>query len=124
MKRLIRSLSAVAFSVFIAIPDSGLAADGKTTEDDNTYVTVSTSHGDFTLMLYDETPLHRDNFIRLCNDGTYEGVLFHRVIKDFLIQEGIPRAKSSKPAWRMEMGMADIAYIQRSCLKNFASKVL
>ena len=96
MKRLIRSLSAVAFSVFIAIPDSGLAADGKTTEDDNTYVTVSTSHGDFTLMLYDETPLHRDNFIRLCNDGTYEGVLFHRVIKDFLIQGGDPKSKEQQ----------------------------
>lgn len=63
----------------------------------NTYVTVSTNVGDFTLMLYDDTPLHRDNFIRLCQDGTYDGVLFHRVIKDFLIQGGDPNSREQVP---------------------------
>ncbi|MDE6267724.1 MAG: peptidylprolyl isomerase [Muribaculaceae bacterium] len=63
----------------------------------NTYVTVSTNVGDFTLMLYDDTPLHRDNFIRLCQDGTYDGVLFHRVIKDFLIQGGDPNSRERIP---------------------------
>lgn len=62
-----------------------------------TYVTVSTSEGDFTLWLYDDTPIHRDNFVRLCNDGTYDGVLFHRVIKDFLIQGGDPNSKERVP---------------------------
>jgi len=62
-----------------------------------TYVTVHTNQGDFTLMLYDDTPVHRDNFIRLCKDGTYEGVLFHRVIKDFLIQGGDPQSKERIP---------------------------
>ncbi len=66
-------------------------------DNQKTYVTVHTNQGDFTLMLYDDTPVHRDNFIRLCKDGTYEGVLFHRVIKDFLIQGGDPQSKERIP---------------------------
>lgn len=65
--------------------------------DKKTYVTVHTSEGDFTLWLYDDTPIHRDNFIRLCEDGTYEGVIFHRVIKDFLIQGGDPQSRGREP---------------------------
>lgn len=66
-------------------------------DDKKTYVTVKTNQGSFTLWLYDETPLHRDNFIRLCKDKTYEGVIFHRVIKDFLIQGGDPTSKNPVP---------------------------
>lgn len=62
-----------------------------------TYVTVHTSEGDFTLWLYDDTPLHRDNFIRLCKDGTYNGVIFHRVIREFLIQGGDPQSRERIP---------------------------
>lgn len=62
-----------------------------------TYVSVSTSEGDFTLWLYDDTPLHRDNFIRLCNDSTFIGTIFHRCIKDFLIQGGDPQSKERIP---------------------------
>lgn len=62
-------------------------------KEEKTYVTVKTSEGDFTLWLYDDTPLHRDNFIRLCKEGKYDGVLFHRVIKDFLIQGGDPESR-------------------------------
>lgn len=64
---------------------------------EGTYVTIKTSEGDITLLLYDDTPLHRDNFIRLCKDGTYDGVIFHRVIKDFLIQGGDPASKERIP---------------------------
>lgn len=75
------------------------SVDSTSTESGNypekkTYVKVYTSEGDFTLWLYDDTPLHRDNFVRLCEDGTYNGVLFHRVIKDFLIQGGDPQSKA------------------------------
>lgn len=68
------------------------------------YVTVSTNMGDVTVMLYDDTPLHRDNFIKLCQDNAYEGVLFHRVIKEFVVQGGDPNSK----ALYMAMGMAVI----------------
>lgn len=61
------------------------------------YVTVSTNMGDVTVMLYDDTPLHRDNFIKLCQDNAYEGVLFHRVIKEFVVQGGDPNSKAHEP---------------------------
>ncbi|MDE6770619.1 MAG: peptidylprolyl isomerase [Muribaculaceae bacterium] len=71
--------------------------DEEIREEKGTYVTIKTTEGDITLLLYDDTPLHRDNFIRLCKDGVYDGVLFHRVIKDFLIQGGDPASKEHVP---------------------------
>ena len=61
------------------------------------YVTVKTNKGDVTVLLYDDTPLHRDNFIRLCQSGEYEGMLFHRIIQDFVVQGGDPESKARKP---------------------------
>ena len=54
----------------------------------NTLVLIKTTLGDIKIRLYDETPVHRDNFTRLVNSHFYEGVSFHRVIKDFMIQAG------------------------------------
>ena len=53
-----------------------------------TKVLIKTSQGDITVKLYDDTPLHRDNFIKLVNEGWFTGSPFHRVIKDFMIQGG------------------------------------
>lgn len=53
-------------------------------------IKIKTTLGDITIRLYDETPRHRDNFIKLVKDGFYNGTLFHRVIKDFMIQGGDP----------------------------------
>ena len=61
---------------------------------ENTIVTVKTTLGDIRIKLYDGTPLHRDNFIRLINTGFYEGVSFHRIIKNFMVQAGDPATKS------------------------------
>lgn len=61
------------------------------------YVEIETTAGDVTVVLYDDTPLHRDNFIKLCQSGDYEGVLFHRVIKEFVVQGGDPASKSHEP---------------------------
>ena len=52
------------------------------------------------MRLYDETPLHRDNFVKLAKEGYYDGTLFHRVIKDFMIQGGDPDSKGA-PAGKM-----------------------
>ena len=57
------------------------------------YVQIKTNLGDIKVKLYNETPIHRDNFIKLVNSGFYEGVTFHRVIKDFMIQAGNPATK-------------------------------
>lgn len=61
------------------------------------YVTIRTTMGDVTVQLYDDTPLHRDNFIKLCQSGEYEGMLFHRIIKDFVVQGGDPASKAHDP---------------------------
>jgi cyclophilin family peptidyl-prolyl cis-trans isomerase len=61
------------------------------------YVKIATSKGDCIVMLYDQTPLHRDNFLKLAKEGFFNGTLFHRVIKDFMIQGGDPTSKNAKP---------------------------
>jgi cyclophilin family peptidyl-prolyl cis-trans isomerase len=61
---------------------------------EETYVLIQTSAGDIKIKLYNETPLHRDNFIKLVDSRFYEGVSFHRVIKDFMIQAGDPLTKA------------------------------
>lgn len=63
-------------------------------------VRIQTTFGDITVRLYDETPLHRDNFVKLAKEGYYDGTLFHRVIKDFMIQGGDPDSKGA-PAGKM-----------------------
>ena len=57
-------------------------------------VLIKTTLGDIKIRLYDQTPIHRDNFLRLVNSGFYEGVSFHRVIKDFMIQTGDPSTRT------------------------------
>jgi len=57
---------------------------------ENTVILMKTSLGDIKLKLYDETPIHRDNFIKLVHSGFYEGISFHRVINGFMIQAGDP----------------------------------
>lgn len=56
---------------------------------------VSTTAGDIKIRLYDDTPLHRDNFLKLAKEGYYNGVLFHRVINDFMVQTGDPESKDA-----------------------------
>ena len=58
-------------------------------------VDIQTSLGDIKIKLYDDTPIHRDNFLKLVKEGYYDGVLFHRVIKDFMVQTGDPQSKTA-----------------------------
>lgn len=60
-------------------------------------VSIETSMGTMIVRLSDSTPLHRDNFLKMAKTGYYDGVLFHRVIKDFMIQGGDPNSKTAKP---------------------------
>lgn len=60
--------------------------------------------GDIVVRLYDETPLHRDNFLKLVKDGYYDGTLFHRVIKNFMIQGGDPDSKGAQAGKMLGMG--------------------
>lgn len=55
-------------------------------------IDVKTSEGKFSLQLFNDTPKHRDNFVKLCNEGFYEHIIFHRVINEFMIQCGDPKS--------------------------------
>jgi len=73
-----------------------------------TLVQMETTRGTITFRLYDETPLHRDNFIKLANDGFYSDLLFHRVIPNFMIQGGDPDSKNAQPG--QQLGMGNVGY--------------
>jgi cyclophilin family peptidyl-prolyl cis-trans isomerase len=77
----------------------------------NQYVRISTSFGDCIIRLYNETPKHRDNFIKLTKQGFYNGTLFHRVIQNFMIQGGDPDSRdTSKNKAGVELGNGDVKY--------------
>lgn len=65
-----------------------------------TKVLFKTSEGDITIALYDNTPKHKENFLKLVKDGYYNGILFHRIIQGFMIQTGDPESKGA-PAGKM-----------------------
>ena len=69
---------------------------------------ISTQLGDIVVRLYDETPAHRDNFIKLAKEGFYDGTIFHRVIKEFMIQGGDPDSKGA--AKGKMLGAGDVGY--------------
>ena len=85
---------------------SGQKKDGNMEKE--TVLKIETSKGDIKVKLYNETPKHRDNFIKLAKDGTYNGTLFHRVIKDFMVQAGDPESKNA-PKGKM-LGSGDVGY--------------
>jgi len=67
-------------------------------------IVIFTEYGNIELQLYEKTPQHRDNFIKLVKEGFYDGTLFHRVIKDFMIQGGDPDSKNAKSGTRLGLG--------------------
>ncbi len=77
----------------------------------NQYVRIKTAYGECIIRLYNETPKHRDNFIKLAKQGFYNGTLFHRVIQNFMIQGGDPDSKDTTKAKQgAELGNGDVGY--------------
>ncbi|EFL45457.1 peptidyl-prolyl cis-trans isomerase, cyclophilin-type [Prevotella disiens JCM 6334 = ATCC 29426] len=72
-----------------------------------TKINIKTTEGDIIVALYDETPKHRDNFIKLAKEGYFDGTLFHRVIKDFMIQGGDPDSKDAPKGKMLGTGGPD-----------------
>lgn len=73
-----------------------------------TLVCMETTMGNITVKLYNETPKHRDNFIKLTKEGVYDSTLFHRVIKNFMIQAGDPQSKTATDT--TTLGNGDVGY--------------
>jgi len=67
-------------------------------------VLIKTDFGEMKVVLYNETPKHRDNFLKLAKAGYFDGLLFHRVIKDFMIQGGDPDTRNAQPGQKLGNG--------------------
>ena len=72
--------------------------------DKQRYVIIETKHGDMRVKLYNSTPKHRDNFIKLVKEGFYDGLLFHRIIHGFMIQGGDPESRNAPPGTQLGQG--------------------
>jgi cyclophilin family peptidyl-prolyl cis-trans isomerase len=79
------------FTILIALSLIPINTEAKTK------ILLKTDKGDIKIVLFDETPKHRDNFIKLVKEGYFDGTLFHRVIKDFMIQGGDPDSREATP---------------------------
>ena len=86
--------------LLIALPSLALGQKNKVKAD----VVISTQFGDIGVILYEETPLHRANFLKLASEGFYDGTTFHRVMKDFMIQGGDPNSKSEETMNKAGLG--------------------
>lgn len=71
-------------------------------------VEMTTTEGPVTLRLFGDTPRHRDNFVKLASEGYYDGLLFHRVIQDFMVQTGDPESRNARKG--QMLGMGDPSY--------------
>ena len=91
-------------SILIAVLFGSLTSVAQTS---TTEVLFETTEGNIRIALYDETPIHRDNFLKLTKMHVYDSLLFHRVIKDFMIQSGDTNSKNAKPGQRLGTGDFD-----------------
>lgn len=99
------TLLMTALSVQAGGDGSGKAAKkSKKSKETVQLVELSTRFGNMTILLYNETPQHRDNFVRLVEEGFYNDLLFHRVIKQFMVQGGDPDSKTAQPGAALGTG--------------------
>lgn len=96
------SLALIFAAIFVNI------SCGFSENDGEKMVQIETEFGIIKMKLYNETPLHRDNFIKLTSDGVYNDLLFHRVIKNFMIQGGDPESKNAPEG--KALGSGDLGY--------------
>lgn len=90
--------------LFMAVTVNSCKAQSVANE---TMVLMKTTAGDITIKLYNETPFHRDNFIKLVQDHYYDSLLFHRVIRDFMVQTGDPDSKNAPKLQQLGTGGPD-----------------
>lgn len=97
MKRILFSIAGLLLIMVISCSNTRQPAD-------KNIVVISTEMGDIKVKLYDETPEHRDNFLKLAREGFYDDLLFHRVINNFMVQGGDPDSKNAEPGGRLGSG--------------------
>lgn len=107
MKKIFTVLVMLFVGVSCAFSQTDMA-DYTVVDSKDALVELKTSMGDVVVELYNDTPLHRDNFLKLTREGFYDGVLFHRVIDQFMVQAGDPDSKNA--ASGVELGSGDPGY--------------
>ncbi|MEO9964963.1 MAG: peptidylprolyl isomerase [Reichenbachiella sp.] len=100
--------SALAFLGLFVWTCSKKTESSEPPQEKRAVVEMVTDHGTMIIELYNETPLHRDNFLKLARTGAYDSLLFHRVIEDFMIQGGDPDSRIAKP--NEELSEGDVPY--------------
>lgn len=95
-------------ALIMVITACGAGSKKSTDMEKRTQVKIETTLGDIVVELHNETPLHRDNFIKLAKEGVYDSTLFHRVIRQFMIQAGDPESKNAADTARL--GSGDVGY--------------
>jgi cyclophilin family peptidyl-prolyl cis-trans isomerase len=98
-----------ALILLLFVLPTALVAQKKTKKD--YLVTISTPLGEMKAVLYEQTPLHKQNFLKLVNQRFYDSLLFHRVIAQFMIQGGDPNSKRAKPNDRLGNGGGNLERI-------------
>ena len=101
MKKLVLAITGLLLSMATLLAQSDSTVKKKDRKRD---VLLQTSMGDIRIRLSDSTPLHRDNFLKLVKMHYYDGLLFHRVIKDFMVQAGDPESRTARPGQQLGNG--------------------
>jgi cyclophilin family peptidyl-prolyl cis-trans isomerase len=97
-------ITALLFALTPVINNGPVAAQGPIPDSEHDYlVTLETKYGNMMILLYDDTPMHKENFIELAKAGVYDGNIFHRVIEHFMIQSGDPSTSNITPSWDQEI---------------------
>lgn len=107
---LVSSIGIATFASLTTIPEETTAVKEMTQNPipAGPTVLITTTMGDIKVRLYDETPKHRDNFMKLVSENYYDSILFHRVIKNFMVQTGDPTSKTAGPD--TPLGSGDPSY--------------
>jgi len=97
----------VAFGIYSFTQETGIKPKKNKKEEIMKKVCINTSYGDIKIKLYNETPLHRDNFIKLAKEAYFDSTLFNRIIKEFMIQGGDPKSKNADSTTMLGNGGPD-----------------
>lgn len=97
-------MAVAALLGFASCSASGSNHSTEMADTNDVKVEVATTLGNFTVLLYGDTPIHRDNFVKLVKEGYYNNTLFHRVINEFMVQAGDPDSKNAKSGQMLGSG--------------------
>jgi cyclophilin family peptidyl-prolyl cis-trans isomerase len=112
----------ITFFIIIASFAIVISCGGNGKSPDETIVSIKTDFGEIKVKLYDDTPKHRENFIKLVNEGFYNHLLFHRVIKNFMIQGGDPNSRNAEPSVQLGGGSPGYTILAEINPKHFHKK--